>query len=142
MIKIRHTAIVLAAGILLLYSCRSAKAPTAKGDKKDKEDFDAFYDRFLTDSTFQMSRIMFPLPGINAMEMEDSGDSTYYWTKDNWIMLKKPDIDPGEFVRKTEVTDTLATDEIYMDNAGFYFKTIYKPIKSKWHLVYMIDSNM
>lgn len=136
MAKVRHTGIVLAAGFLLLYSCRSVKTPAAK------EDFDVFYERFLTDSAFQMSRIVFPLPGINAMDMEESGDSVYYWTKDNWIMLKQPDLDPNEFVRDMHVTDTIATDEIYMDDAGFYFKTTYKPIKNKWHLVYMIDSNM
>lgn len=127
---------VLAASLLLFYSCRSARTPTAK------EDFDTFYERFLTDSTFQMSRIVFPLPGINALEMEATGDSVYYWTPDNWIMLKQPELDPEEFTRNTIVSDTLATDEIYMEDAGFYFKTVYKPIDRKWHLVYMVDSNI
>lgn len=123
------------AAIFLMVGCRSARIQTAK------EDFDKFYDRFLTDSAFQMSRIQFPLPGISTDAMEED-DTIYYWTKDEWIMLKKPDLDTTEYKRKMTVTDTLATDEIYMDNAGFYFKTVYEPVRRKWHLVYMVDSNM
>lgn len=136
--RTKHVSFAIIAAIFLMCGCRSARVQTAK------EDFDKFYDRFLTDSAFQISRIQFPLPGINTAAIEESEDkdTVYYWTKDEWIMLKKPDLDTSQYERRITVTDTLATDEIFMDDAGFYFKTVYEPIDRKWHLVYMIDSNM
>ncbi|WKN32614.1 DUF4348 domain-containing protein [Porifericola rhodea] len=117
----------------LAFSCRSAKNGRAD------ENFDEFYEKFLTDSSFQMERIQFPLKGIKADEGEDS---TYYWHKEDWVMLKKPNLDGTDFKRDLQVSDTVATDEIFMENAGFYFKMVYEPIKRKWHLVYMIDGGL
>lgn len=136
--KIKNISFALIVAICFVCSCRSLQVRTAK------EDFDKFYDRFLTDSAFQMSRIQFPLPGINTAAMEDGEetDTVYYWTKDEWVMLQKPELESSQYKRELSVTDTLATDEIFLDNAGFYFKTVYKPINRKWHLVYMVDSNM
>ncbi len=124
---------------LMAYGCRSTR--TAKSEET-KEDFNTFYAHFLSDSTFQMSRITFPLPGINPTATEGEEDSVYYWQKEDWIMLTKPELDTTLYERKLTVTDTLATDEIFMDDAGFYFKTMYKPVEKKWYLVYMVDSNM
>ncbi|MFP4093547.1 MAG: DUF4348 domain-containing protein [Cyclobacteriaceae bacterium] len=119
---------------LLLFSaaCRSSR------QAKSPEDFTQFYERFLTDSAFQMSRIDFPLPGLRPDESEDTA---YQWTREEWIMLKKPELD-STYLRELEVSDTLATDEIYMESSGFYFKMVYEPIKRKWHLVYLIDSGL
>lgn len=128
----QHNLILLLA-LVLAFGCRSANIKGAR------EDFDAFYERFLTDSSFQMERIQFPLPGIKAGEEEDS---TYHWTREEWVMLKKPEIEGTEFKRNLQVSDTLATDEIFTENAGFYFKMVYEPIKKKWHLVYMVDSEL
>lgn len=120
-------AVLLIGGV----GCRSAKVSTAK------EDFNEFYQRFLTDSLFQMERVAFPLPGER---INDEGqDTTYQWTPDEWIMLKEFELDSTEFKRDLIVTDTLATDEIYTPGSGFYFKMVYEPIKRKWHLVYLVD---
>ncbi|MEK6479889.1 hypothetical protein WJR50_20265 [Catalinimonas sp. 4WD22] len=122
--------------LLLAVACRSSKVQTAR------EDFDEFYEKFLTDSSFQMERIQFPLPGIKTTGEEEDSDSTYHWTRDEWVMLKKPNLEGTEFERKLQVSDTLATDEIFTENAGFYFKMVYEPVKRKWHLVYMVDSGL
>lgn len=132
----KNISFTVIAAIFFMYGCRSIQVQMAQ------EDFDEFYARFLTDSAFQMSRIKFPLPGVNAVEMENREDTVYYWKKEDWIMLKKPDLDTALYERKVTVTDTLATDEIFMEDAGFYFKTVYEPVERKWYLVYMVDSNM
>lgn len=120
--------------LLLAVACRSSKVQSAK------EDFDTFYEKFLTDSSFQMERVQFPLSGIRTTGEEE--DSTYQWTREEWVMLKKPQLEGTEFERKLQVSDTVATDEIFTENTGFYFKTVYEPIKRKWYLVYMIDSGL
>ncbi len=124
---------------VLLNGCRSARNATAA--KTAKEDFKIFYEKFLTDSAFQLKRINFPLPGINtaAMELEDS---IYYWKTDNWPMLKEPEIDPDIYTRRLNITDTLVTDEIFIENSGFYIKSVFRPVKRKWFLTYFVDSNL
>ena len=115
-------------------ACRSGRVATAD------EPFDAFYDRFMTDSTFQLERTRFPLPGQKyTAEVEDS---TYRWAREDWRMLNEPQIDPTFFSRNLTVSDTLATDEIAGKSSGFYFKMVYRPVKRKWHLVYMVDRDL
>ena len=121
-------------GLLSVSACRSARVATAD------EGFDTFYDRFMTDSTFQLERIRFPLPGQKFTEQIE--DSTYQWSREGWQMLSEPQIDAAHFTRNLAVTDTLATDEIAGKNSGFYFKMVYRPVKRKWHLVYMVDRDL
>ncbi|MEQ9443146.1 MAG: hypothetical protein RIG62_29185 [Cyclobacteriaceae bacterium] len=115
-------------------ACRSTNIGAAT------EDFEGFYQRFLTDSLFQMERIQFPLPGERVTDVGQ--DTTYHWTRDEWIMLKEFDLDTTQYRRDLQVTDTLTTDEIYTPGAGFYFKMVYEPVNQKWHLVYLIDQQL
>lgn len=127
-------ALVILGSFVLMVSCRSAKVGRAG------EDFSNFYQRFLTDSAFQMKRVQFPLSGkLITAEIQDS---TYQWTPDTWVMLQEFDLDPVFYERNLQVTDTLATDEIYTPNAGFYFKMVFEPAKRKWYLVYLVDQNL
>lgn len=134
--KFAQYKLILLGVVLLAFGCRSSNLKGAR------ENFDVFYEKFLTDSSFQMQRIQFPLPGIRAGEENEEQDSTYYWTKEEWVMLKKPEIEGTEFKRNLQVSDTVATDEIFTEDSGFYFKTVYEPIKRKWYLVYMVDSGL
>ena len=121
-------------GMLSTTACRSTRPSTAN------ESFDTFYDRFMTDSAFQMQRTRFPLPGQKfTAEVEDS---TYQWTPTNWRMLSEPRLDTTYFQRSLAVSDTLATDEISGKSTGFYFKMVYRPLRRKWHLVYMVDRDL
>lgn len=138
MIKIRKqnsiTQWLLYLVLLSSIACKSAKIGVAK------EDFQEFYQQFLTDSLFQMERVQFPLPG-EKLDAEGE-DSDYRWTREEWIMLKDFDLDSTQFKRDLQVTDTLATDEIYTPGAGFYFKMVFEPVERKWHLVYMVDQSL
>ena len=121
-------------GTLSISACRSSRVATAD------EAFDSFYRQFMTDSAFQMKRVRFPLPGQKfTAEVEDS---TYRWPREEWRMLSEPQIDSTYFTRDLTVSDTLATDEITGKNSGFYFKMVYRPVKRKWHLVYMVDRDL
>ena len=125
---------LLIASFFYVSACRSAKVGIAS------ENFQDFYQRFLTDSAFQMKRVQFPLPGKRATL--ETQDSTYQWERSDWIMLKDFDLDSTQFKRNLTVADTLATDEIYTPGAGFYFKMVFEPIQHKWHLVYLVDETL
>ena len=123
--------------VIALYSisaCRSSRTTAAN------EAFYPFYERFMEDSSFQLNRISFPLPGQKYTA--DIEDSTYRWNQEDWLLLSEPDIDPAYFSRDLYVSDTLATDEIAGKDSGFYFKMVYRPVKRKWHLVYLIDRDL
>lgn len=125
---------LLIASIFYVSSCRSVNVGRAS------ENFQDFYQRFLTDSSFQMKRVQFPLPGERTTT--EIQDLTYQWKRTDWIMLKDFDLDSTQFKRNLSVTDTLATDEIYTPGAGFYFKMVFEPIQRKWHLVYLVDETL
>lgn len=149
MSKIKILPTLMLSSVLLLAlstsGCRSARSkrttPTeATRTEPTAEEFSTFYNQFLTDSTFQMQRIRFPLTGVKMTA--ETEDSTYQWTKGQWVMLQKPQLDPTQFTRNLMVTDTLAVDEIKSANTGFYFKMTYRPIDRKWYLVDLVDSSL
>lgn len=118
-------------------SCRSTRSTqSATVD----EAFAPFYDRFLTDSTFQMERTQFPLPGQKFTA--DVADSAYRWHRAEWRMLREPQLDSTYFTRNLSVTDTLVTDEIAGKDSGLYFRMDYRPVNKQWHLVRMVDRDL
>ena len=121
-------------GLISTTACRSTRLTTAR------EPFDTFYDRFMTDSAFQVERTRFPLPGQKFTA--ETEDSTYRWTLTDWRMLSEPQLDPTYYQRDLTVSDTLVTDEISGKSTGFYFKMVYRPVRRKWHLVYMVDRDL
>ncbi len=42
------------------------------------DSFDVFYEKFHNDTSFQLRRVVFPLPGVNTEEMSVL-DSVYFW---------------------------------------------------------------
>ena len=120
--------------ILGTSACRSSRTSTAK------EPFYPFYERFMSDSSFQLKRVHFPLPGQKFTA--DVEDSTYRWNQEDWMLLSEPALDPTYFTRDLYVSDTLVTDEISGNDSGFYFKMVYRPVKRKWHLVYLVDRDL
>lgn len=117
-------------------SCRSSRTAQTTA----REDFASFYARFLTDSTFQMERTRFPLPGQKFTA--EVADSAYRWQRTDWQMLREPQLDATYFTRNLTVSDTLVTDEIAGVDSGFYFRMDYRPMDKKWHLMYLVDRDL
>jgi len=53
--------------------------------------FFEFYQRFHSDSLFQMDHIQFPLSGVPTMD-SSADPENYKWTKANWRMQKMPEL--------------------------------------------------
>ncbi len=118
-------------------SCRSTRSTQSA---TAAEAFAPFYDRFLTDSAFQMTRVRFPLPGQKFTA--DVADSAYRWQRADWRMLREPQLDSTYFTRNLSVTDTLVTDEIAGKDSGLYFRMDYRPVNRKWYLVNLVDRDL
>ena len=118
---------------------KSSATTTAAPKKKSKvEDFDKFYDRFHTDSAFQMSRIKFPLKGgYHTL------DNSTKWTAQNWSLMttRVYDVDKNKYRATYSKTDTSFTQKVWIDSAGLFTECRFELVDGKWFLVYMNDEN-
>lgn len=109
------------------------------------ENFPQFYDRFHRDSLFQLSRVQFPLPGLNtAIESDEQlantadGPVNYRWTKSNWPLHHAME-DTVTYKLKRKQSGALLVETIYIPDSDFIFIRKFRLIKNKWYLVYMQD---
>ena len=119
---------------------QTGKDNTANKSRKAAkvEDFDKFYDRFHTDSAFQMSRSKFPLNGGYH-----TVDNSTKWTPQNWGLLttRVYDVDKNKYRATYSKTETSFTQKIWIDSAGLYTECRFELVDGKWFLVYMNDEN-
>ena len=95
------------------------------------EDFDVFYEKFITDNVFQLERINFPLRGGAFDEMGEEK-----WEKDTWRPLTENinDIDKNEYTVKITETETSVKHVVELPNSGFSIDYTFEVIDEKWYL--------
>jgi hypothetical protein len=99
-------------------------------------DFHTFYDQFHPDSTFQLSRVIFPLSGVVQV-----GDSVLtlvekQWLKDEWKLHKPFDNHGGTFERTFTNTGGIITETIVGNGGMFSLEKRYSKLAGEWHLIY------
>ncbi|HRD06029.1 MAG: hypothetical protein U0V54_14900 [Saprospiraceae bacterium] len=123
--------------LLTVISCSSTK----KGQKDIEgiENFDQFYNRFHSDEGFQLSRIRFPIEGLNI-----DGNKTTTWNKNNWAVLTVRifDVDKKKFRTSHKKTATTFEQKVWLEDAGFLSEYKFELIGKKWYLVYAYDQNL
>jgi len=125
--------------LFLLLNCKSSnKSASRHIESASIEDFSGFYDRFHTDSSFQISRIKFPLKEMN-IDVTNKKE----WTKDNWPLMKTRiyDIDTTQFKIEYKKTDNAFTQKFWLEDSDFSSEYRFELIGNKWFLVYAMDLN-
>ncbi len=120
-----------------------------------KETFKNFYKKFYSDSTFQISRIAFPLKGFNSDEYDPelgSKNPPYYWKKSSWQFIETLEKDTVVIDKKDwteeyrrEINnnkDSTVLEKIYIVDSGYIVERKFKKIKEKWNLVYYSYKNL
>lgn len=127
-----------------IISCSTISSESKGEENSTQEEFKEFYEKFHTDSLFQMERINFPLEGYNIGEnynpMEDNGD--FVWEKSNWEILKIPIVNEMGFKREFEKEDGKIFERLYIEDSGFEILFEYELKNGKWFLVYYGNSGM
>ena len=115
-----------------------------------EETFESFYSQFYSDSTFQRSRVTFPLPGFNMevyqQDPTQDVDTNYHWQASDFPFLSTIDgtsatIDGQEYKKELNVDEGTAQEKLYMDDAGFFIENRFRKIDGKWFLVFFYDAS-
>lgn len=101
--------------------------------------FEMFYEKFKSDSLFQMNRIKFPIKGNYR-----SYDQERNWSKENWIQM--------DWDLRTELNNPDDSVSIIQDNHKFFFGTYcrdcgfsfemeFEKTDNEWFLTYRQENN-
>lgn len=106
------------------------------------EDFDTFLERFLTDETFQMSRINFPLQGLPKEVDSLAASKGFFWQEKDWDMHKKVDYESLGLERKLIRGGKFLIREVLLHPQGVGYERRFMINKEgKWFLIYYSDVN-
>lgn len=127
--------------VISLTNCNSSKSASSTNFKKKSsiENFDEFYNRFHTDSLFQMSRIKFPLQG---KKVDWEGEKS--WSEKNWKTMKVRifDVDTSEFKTDYRKTENSFVEKFWIEDSGYRSEYRFNLIRKKWYLVYANELNL
>jgi len=123
--------------VMISFACNS-KHKTEDQMTDLPTDFLEFFERFHTDSTFQMASIQFPLEGkkvkTNDLEAPFQPD---YWYPEDWVMHKPFKDDLNEFDRTFDVFSThLIIEYIYLKGGKIGMERRFAKMGDQWKLIY------
>lgn len=123
---------------IIILACRSkeVKQETKAQIQVLSDDFQKFYDQFHVDSTFQMSRIIFPLEGRPAMKDTIPPPSGFRWQKKDWVMHRTYDDMGGTFSRSFSNFNNIIIEEISDNSGEFTMVRRFSKLSGEWHLIY------
>lgn len=110
--------------------------------ESNPQDFQAFYNRFLADSLYQMAHIQFPLEGIpnNASRIEQTGP--FRWEKANWRMHRSFNPDSTGFQSTfTTFGDDIVIEQIIHESGDYGMERRFTLREDGWYLIYYAGLN-
>lgn len=131
---------------IIILSCRTLREkskvdpPPAATAKESVESFDDFNKRFHSDSTFQLSRVAFPIGGQYV-----DGSKRYKWTAKNWQLMKQPvsaKTNTTEYKHSLTRTPAIVVEKFWIENSGFMIERRFELKNGKWYLTYFEDVNL
>ncbi len=103
----------------------------------DTKEFRAFYDRFGTDSVYQMQHIVFPLQGIKALtDSLDRPDPNFKWQESTWKIHGAFDDMNGLFGREFISMKGIVIEKITDKSGTFSMERRFGHLSSGWNLIY------
>ena len=136
------SALILTFG-LLMTSCQTDKPGSASVPQMEglSADFEAFYELFHGDSSFQMEHIAWPLSG--NLRLDSNGQSTdITWTEHDWLMHKPLELGE-EFVREIEASqDDLVIERVKSRAGAYIIERRFAKLGNTWYLIYYRQADM
>lgn len=135
--------------VFMLIACKPANLETKTSepvedmsDMKIPEDFRTFYDRFHSDTSFQLEHIVFPLSGIPANSDTLTAGTNYKWQKEGWRWHRPIDPTLTGFEQEWQMlTQDLIIETISQRSAGFGMMRRFAKMDTGWMLIYYAGMN-
>lgn len=132
-----------------LFACRSKSDSVAASEtismalpSELPADFVAFYQKFHTDSLYQMGHIIWPLLGQTSVQVDSthSEKQPTQWQKENWRMHRAVDFSKGDFLQEwTPMSETLLIERIRTTGANYVLERRFAKSGNEWELIYYAD---
>jgi hypothetical protein len=101
------------------------------------EEFMAFYDKFSTDSIYQLDHTVFPLEGVKAQtDSLDTPDPAFRWQRESWTLHKPYDDMDGTFSREMLDLSGLVIERISDQSGKYTMERRFGKLSAGWHLIY------
>ena len=138
--------------LLLVLSCKPNEPQSQEQDQADMsgqldslgltEDFLDFYDKFHTDSAYQMEHIMFPLMGLPANADTISNLKNFRHKKEDWVLHHHFNDPFGDYEREYATPDdNIVVERFVIRKAGFYMERRFAKLDDEWFLIYYANVN-
>jgi hypothetical protein len=117
----------------------------AKAEADLPKDFLEFYQKFHTDSVYQMAHIEWPLKGEKGVSQDTMAKRQLTeWTPENWRMMHLPDTTMSTLKRGFEtVGDVMVIERMSYPMVGFgYERQFYKEEDGSWRLIFYSETEM
>ncbi len=138
--------------IFVLFACKndpkkavSAAAPseanpfaTVSGNPLP-QDFVDFFQKFHTDSVFQMERIQWPMQGEETVQVDSMRTKIpKTWTTENWAIHHLPDFQDGMFERKFSMLgEEMVIEVVFNKNIGLRQERRFAKVAGDdWAMIY------
>jgi len=127
--------------------CQNGPQPIQKNTVLAKlpSDFHDFYQKFHTDSVYQMAHIEWPLKGQKVPPTDSTmTPQLHEWTADTWDLMLTPDTSMSTLKRTYEtVGEVLVIEKMSYPMIGFgYERQFYKEEDGQWRLIYYGEAPM
>ncbi|MEQ1747684.1 MAG: DUF4348 domain-containing protein [Saprospiraceae bacterium] len=135
---------------LALSACRDKKNAPAQTEQTASAqsdqvpaDFSDFYQKFHTDSLYQIAHISWPLQGMTTVSKDSSQQEQQgiYWEKATWTMHRPVNFASGEFKRTLQVLgNELVVEQISYAAASYGLERRFvRSENGEWELIYYAD---
>ncbi|GIV31628.1 MAG: hypothetical protein KatS3mg029_0979 [Saprospiraceae bacterium] len=131
---------------LLLFGCgtKTENADIEQATEMElPEDFKAFYQRFHSDSLYQMEHIVFPLEGLpDKADGATIAADTFRWTPENWRFQRAVDFEVSDFTRHIiPINDVMVREYIVHKTGEFGMERRFAKMGNEWYLIYYAGLN-
>jgi hypothetical protein len=105
-------------------------------------DFEAFYEKFHTDSLYQLQHISFPLKGVPMGADSMSLANGYYFQPEYWVLQHKVDFSDGKYTRDFQLLgENIVTETIMQTDEPYGMQRRFAKMGNEWSLIYYVAMN-
>lgn len=133
----KSKATIIFFGLFTLFACNQ-KSPDRAINVSDHlpSSFLSFYEKFHSDSIYQMNHILFPLEGLPSDEVTAGSMDEFKWEKENWLLHRPFDDMGGTFNRSFLNFNNIIIEKIVSSGETYGMERRYTQQEGKWMLIY------